>query len=178
MARLIYITGGARSGKSRFAEQKALEFGQPLGYLATAQSFDDNEMEERIRTHQERRGEAWQTIEEPLHLPQALAANDGIHQAILVDCLTLWLTNLLLLYEEQGEDAAERITDDMYRLAVTLRGMSTPVIIVSNEVGMGIVPEHRLGRIFRDLAGQANQIIAAQADEAWLLASGIPMRLK
>lgn len=177
MPRTIFITGGARSGKSRFAEQLALEFGAPLCYLATAQSLD-NEMEERIRRHQQRRGHDWQTTEEPLHLTQTLACCDGNYSAVLVDCLTLWLTNLLMLYEDLGEQTEERIMDDVHRLAATLRGMTTPVILVSNEVGMGIVPEHHLGRLFRDIAGQANQIIATAACEAWLVASGIPLKLK
>lgn len=177
MARTIFITGGAASGKSRYAEQVALGFGDRLGYLATAQSLD-REMGERIRKHQQRRGDSWQTIEEPLQLARVLADNDGIHQAILVDCLTLWLTNLLFLHEALGDDMEERILEEVQSLAATLRGMATPVIIVTNEVGMGIVPEHRLGRLFRDIAGQANQVIAAAADEAWLVASGIPLRLK
>lgn len=177
MPQTIFITGGTRSGKSRFAEQMAVSFGAPLCYLATAQSLDD-EMGQRIRKHQQRRGDAWQTIEEPLHLPQNLAANDGIYSVILVDCLTLWLSNLLLLYEDLGEETETRLMDDVQRLAATLRGMTTPVIVVSNEVGMGIVPDHRLGRMFRDIAGQANQIIAAAASEAWLVASGIPLKLK
>jgi adenosylcobinamide kinase / adenosylcobinamide-phosphate guanylyltransferase len=177
MPHSIFITGGARSGKSRFAEQLALGFGAPLCYLATAQPLDD-EMGERIRIHQQRRGTDWQTIEEPLHLTQTLACCDGNYSVVLVDCLTLWLTNLLLLYEDLGEQTEERIMDDVHRLAATLRGMSTPVIQVSNEVGMGIVPEHRLGRLFRDIAGQANQIMAAAASEAWLVASGIPLKLK
>lgn len=177
MPRTIFITGGARSGKSRFAEQLSLEFGAPLCYLATAQALD-SEMGERISRHQQRRGNDWQTTEEPLHLTQALACCDGNYKAVLVDCLTLWLTNLLLLYEDLGEQAEERIMDDVHRLAATLRGMTTPVILVSNEVGMGIVPEHRLGRIFRDIAGQANQIMASAAGEAWLVASGIPLKLK
>jgi adenosylcobinamide kinase/adenosylcobinamide-phosphate guanylyltransferase len=176
MSKTIFITGGARSGKSRFAEQLAGGYGAPLGYLATAQSLDD-EMDRRISTHRQRRGEAWQTIEEPLDLARALTANDGLFNVTLVDCLTLWLTNLLL-NEEQDEKTETRIMDEVQRLASTLRGMQTPVIIVSNEVGMGIVPENRLARVFRDLAGQANQIIAAAADEAWLVASGIPLRLK
>lgn len=177
MARTIFITGGARSGKSRFAEQLALGFGTPLGYLATAQPLD-GEMSDRIARHRQRRGAGWQTIEEPLQLGQALACNDGLHQAILIDCLTLWLTNLLLLDQEPAEKTEERIMEEVRRLAETLQSMATPVIIVSNEVGMGIVPEHRLGRIFRDIAGQANQVLAAAADEAWLVASGIPLRLK
>ncbi|MBC8017115.1 MAG: bifunctional adenosylcobinamide kinase/adenosylcobinamide-phosphate guanylyltransferase [Verrucomicrobia bacterium] len=177
MARTIFITGGARSGKSRYAEQVTLGFGGNPGYLATAQPLDQ-EMGERIIRHRQRRGDAWQTIEEPLHLAQALAGSDGIFGAILVDCLTLWLTNLLFLHEDLGDETENRIMEDVQRLTMTLRGMTTPVIIVSNEVGMGIVPEHRLGRIFRDIAGQANQIMAAAADEAWLVVSGIPLQLK
>ena len=177
MSRTIFITGGARSGKSRFAEQMAANHGSSLCYLATAQSLDD-EMGLRIRKHQQRRGAAWQTIEEPLHLAQTLAANDGVFSVILVDCLTLWLSNLLLLNEELGEEAEEQVMDEVQRLATTLRGMTTSVMIVSNEVGMGIVPDNKLARIFRDIAGQANQIIAAAASEAWLVASGIPLKLK
>lgn len=177
MARTIYITGGARSGKSLFAERTALGFGAPLCYLATAQPLD-SEMNERIAQHQHRRGDAWQTIEESLHLTQALARCDGSYRAILVDCLTLWISNLLLRYEETGEDAGSRILDDVHRLTATLRDMRTPVIFVSNEVGSGIVPDSRLGRIFRDIAGQTNQILAATADEAWLVVSGIPLNLK
>ena len=177
MSQTIFITGGARSGKSRFAEQITHNFGAPLCYLATAQPLDD-EMDQRISKHQQRRGDEWRTIEEPLHLPQALAANDGLCNCILVDCLTLWLSNLLLLYENLGEETEIQILDDVQRLASTLRGMTTPVIVVSNEVGMGIVPDNRLARIFRDIAGQANQIIAAAADQAWLVASGLPLKLK
>jgi adenosylcobinamide kinase/adenosylcobinamide-phosphate guanylyltransferase len=177
MSQTIFITGGARSGKSRFAEQTAATFGTSLCYLATAQSLDD-EMDHRISIHQQRRGDVWQTVEEPLHLAQALADNDGGSNVILVDCLTLWLTNLLLLDEEPGKESEERIVGEVRHLVTTLRGMKTPVIIVTNEVGMGIVPENRLARMFRDIAGQANQIIAAAADEAWLVASGIPLRLK
>jgi adenosylcobinamide kinase/adenosylcobinamide-phosphate guanylyltransferase len=176
MSQTIFITGGARSGKSRFAEQLATGYGAPLGYLATAQPLDD-EMGQRIRKHRQRRGDDWHTLEEPLHLAQTLAVNDGRFNVILVDCLTLWLSNLLLC-EELDEETETRAMDEVQRLATTLRGMTTPVIIVSNEVGMGIVPENRLARLFRDIAGQANQIIAAAADEAWLVASGIPLRLK
>lgn len=177
MAKTIFITGGARSGKSRFAEELAHRFGAPLGYLATAQALDD-EMEERVRKHRLRRGDSWQTMEEPLHLPQALARCDGTCKAVLVDCLTLWLSNLLFHYEEQGEDAEARIMEDMHRLTATLAAMQTPVIIVTNEVGQGIVPENRVARRFRDIAGQANQLLAAMADEAYAVISGIPLKLK
>jgi adenosylcobinamide kinase/adenosylcobinamide-phosphate guanylyltransferase len=177
MAKTIFITGGARSGKSCFAEDMAQRLGAPLGYLATAQPID-NEMAERIMIHQERRGNGWHTIEEPLHLSRTLAENDGMYHGILIDCATLWLSNLLMHYENAGEDAETRIMDDVRTFSDTLRKIETTVIIVSNEVGMGIVPENRLARIFRDIAGKANQFLAAQADEAWIVVSGIPLKLK
>jgi len=177
MAHTVFITGGARCGKSEFAERIALGFGAPLGYLATAQALD-GEMGVRIKKHQQRRGDAWQTVEEPIRLAPTLSGHDGRFRAILIDCLTLWLTNLLLIHENSGDEAEELIIAAVRELETALRVMTTPVIVVSNEVGMGIVPEHRLGRIFRDVAGRANQIIAAASDEAWLVASGIPLRLK
>lgn len=177
MAQIIFITGGARSGKSAFAEKRARAFGAPLGYLATAQVLD-GEMDERVRRHRERRGGEWHTVEEPLHLSQALARCDGQYQAILVDCLTLWLSNLLFMYEDAGEESEERIHDELLRLKSTLHGMVTPVVLVSNEVGMGIVPDNALARMFRDIAGTANQILAAAADEVHAVISGIPLRLK
>lgn len=177
MASITLITGGARSGKSRFAEQLTQQHGAPLCYLATAQPLD-GEMDERIARHRARRGTDWQTIEEPLALPQTLARLDGNYGAILVDCVTLWLTNLLLARDLDQIDLEDHLLGDLHRLATTLRAMTTSVILVSNEVGMGIVPEHRLGRLFRDLAGQANQILAASCDEVYTLISGIPLKLK
>jgi adenosylcobinamide kinase / adenosylcobinamide-phosphate guanylyltransferase len=177
MAHIVFITGGARSGKSRFAEKRALEFGDSLGYLATAQMLDD-EMNERVRVHRERRGAEWHTIEEPIHLSQALVRCDGRFQAILVDCVTLWLSNLLFAYEESEGSCEERIQEDVQRLKSTLHGMVTPVILVSNEVGQGIVPDNRLARMFRDIAGMTNQVLAAAADEVHVVISGIPLRLK
>ncbi len=177
MARTIFVTGGARSGKSSCAEKLALEFGAPLGYLATAQTLD-NEMDERVRRHRERRGSEWNTIEEPYHLSQALARCDGQFKAILVDCVTLWLSNMLFRYEDAGEQCEERIHEDLQRLKNTLQGMVTPVILVSNEVGMGIVPDNRVSRMFRDIAGSTNQALAAAADEVYVVISGIPLKLK
>ena len=177
MSRTIFVTGGACSGKSAFAEKLVRGFGAPLAYLATAQVLD-SEMEERIRRHLQRRGGEWQTIEEPIHLPQALARCDGQYQAVLVDCITLWLSNLLLKYEESGEDIETRILEDVQRLKMTLHGMATPVIIVSNEVGMGIVPDNDLARLFRDIAGKTNQILATVSDEVHVVISGIPLKLK
>lgn len=180
MIRTTLITGGARSGKSRFAEQLAQQHGAPLCYLATAQALDD-EMDERIVRHRARRGSDWRTLEEPLALPQALAQLDGSCNAILVDCITLWLTNLLLAREDtelSADSIEEEILNAVHRLAATLRGMTTPVYLVTNEVGMGIVPEHRLGRLFRDLAGQTNQILATGCERVYTVISGIPLQLK
>jgi adenosylcobinamide kinase/adenosylcobinamide-phosphate guanylyltransferase len=177
MARTIFITGGARSGKSTFAEKLALEFGAPLGYLATAQTLD-NEMDERVRRHRERRGGEWTTIEEPLHLAQALACCDGQYQAILVACVTLWLSTLLFMYEDAAENVEERLHEDLQRLKSTLQGMVTPVILVSNEVGMGIVPDNALARMFRDIAGTTNQALAAAAHVVHVVISGMPLKLK
>ena len=177
MARTIFITGGARSGKSTFAEKLARGFGTSLGYLATAQALD-SEMDERIRGHRKRRGGEWNTIEEPIHLSQALARCDGQYQVILVDCVTLWLSNLLFKYEDSGEHSEERIYEDLQRLKGTLHGMVTPVILVSNEVGMGIVPDNSLSRMFRDIAGITNQALAGMADEVHVVISGIPLQLK
>ena len=128
MARTIFITGGARSGKSVFAEKLALEFGGSLCYLATAQALDD-EMEERIGLHRERRGEQWHTLEEPLDLSRVLKESDGRYQVILVDCITLWLSNLLFAYEGLAGDIEERILADVQQLADSLPGMATAVFL-------------------------------------------------
>lgn len=172
MAKLTFITGGARSGKSRLAESLANAYGEPLGYLATGQA-GDGEMAERIARHQARRGAQWQTMEEPLDLAGVLTGHDGYFRAVLVDCVTLWLTNLLLTHDEPGTVMAE-----VKKLAALLPTLQTPVILVSNEVGMGIVPENRLARTFRDLAGEANELLAATADEVYVTFSGLPLKLK
>ena len=172
MSRIILVTGGARSGKSRFAERLALTFGTPLGYLATCESLD-TEMDERVERHRKRRGLEWMTIEEPLRLTEMLSANDGRFRAVLVDCVTLWLSNLLLAHEEP-----ERVMATVRELAEAAPKFVTPLIFVTNEVGMGIVPENRLARLFRDLAGETNELLAAAADEVHVVYSGIPLKLK
>ncbi|MBI5482895.1 MAG: bifunctional adenosylcobinamide kinase/adenosylcobinamide-phosphate guanylyltransferase [Deltaproteobacteria bacterium] len=177
MSRTILITGGARSGKSAIAEKLARETGDSLCYLATAQALD-GEMEERVKRHRERRGAEWSTVEEPLQLAQALAGCDGRYQVILVDCITLWLSNLLFKYEQSGTGAEDLILAEVERLQNALQAMVTPVIMVTNEVGMGIVPENSLARLFRDIAGRTNQELAAAADEVHVVISGIPLKLK
>lgn len=177
MSRTVFITGGASSGKSVYAEKLAREFGTPLGYLATARALD-GEMNERVRKHKERRGAEWTTIEEPVHLARTLAECDGRYQVVLVDCVTLWLSNLLFRYEKSGDDVETRILEEVQRLQTGLHEMVTPVILVSNEVGMGIVPDNALARLFRDIAGKANQMLAESADEVHAVISGLPLRLK
>ena len=172
MARVTLITGGARSGKSRLAERLAAAYGPPLGYLATGSPGDD-EMAERIARHQARRSGDWHTIEEPLRLAEALQDHDGRFNAMLVDCVTLWLTNHLLA----GSDPAT-ILEEARRVAALFPRLQTPLLLVSSEVGMGIVPENRLAREFRDLAGEANEIFADAADEVYVTISGLPLKLK
>jgi adenosylcobinamide kinase/adenosylcobinamide-phosphate guanylyltransferase len=173
MSKVILVTGGARSGKSRFAERQAEKFGPMRGYLATGQA-GDAEMAERIARHRARRGSDWETVEEPLELNRAITRVDGFYTVLLVDCITLWLSNLLFHCEGGADEALLRVA----RFTESFERLSTPLIIVTNEVGMGIVPEHPLARSFRDLAGEANERIAARADEVYLIISGLPLKLK
>jgi len=165
---IILITGGARSGKSLRAETRALSFpGRPV-YIATAEALDA-EMRARIARHQARRGNDWIEREAPLALVEALDASDG-GGARLVDCLTLWLSNLMHADRDCAQEAAH--------LADALARQSSPVVLVTNEVGLGIVPDNALARAFRDAAGLLNQTIARVADEAEFVVAGLPMKLK
>ncbi|MGB0958920.1 MAG: bifunctional adenosylcobinamide kinase/adenosylcobinamide-phosphate guanylyltransferase [Halocynthiibacter sp.] len=165
---VILVTGGARSGKSAYAETRVLASGEAPIYIATAEAYDD-EMRARIKAHQDRRGPEWSDIHAPLDLVAALRQSNG-SGVRLVDCLTLWVTNLLL---------AERdVTAEVDALVAELELQTSPVILVTGEVGMGIVPENKLARAFRDHAGACNQRIAAAADEVQVTISGLPLRLK
>lgn len=166
---VLLVLGGARSGKSRHAQMRAEQLGGELVFIATAQPFDD-EMVARIAHHRTERGDAWRTIEAPVDLVGAIAAECRPGRVLLVDCLTLWASNLLLAGHDMDAE-----TD---RLVETLRGVSCPVILVANEVGLGIVPDNALARRFRDVAGRINQTVAAIADEVVFLAAGLPLRLK
>jgi adenosylcobinamide kinase/adenosylcobinamide-phosphate guanylyltransferase len=172
MSRIILITGGARSGKSRFAEELALGFGNPLAYIATCEA-KDQEMLERIERHRMRRGSAWSTFEEPYYLAGAIRRYDDLYRVMLVDCITLWLTNLLLKYDD-----VQKVMADVNDFASLFSSIKTPLILVTNEVGMGIVPENRLARTFQDIAGEANQLLACAADEVHATISGLPLKLK
>ncbi len=164
------ILGGARSGKSRFAEDSALASGKSLVYIATAQALDD-EMRARIAHHRQGRDEAWVTIEEPLALAASLEKHAGESRCVLVDCLTLWLTNIMLA----GETIFLR---EREALLACLPQLSGDIIFVSNEVGMGIVPADALSRRFVDEAGRLHQALAQCCDRVTFIAAGLPMPLK
>jgi len=173
MSKVVLVTGGARSGKSRFAERLAEGFAPLRGYLATGEP-GDAEMAKRIARHRGRRGADWQTVEEPLQVEQAILANDDRFSVLLLDCVTLWMSNLLFRCEGGAAEALARV--ESFTGSFPL--FKTPLVIVTNEVGMGIVPEHPLARSFRDLAGEANEMIAAAADEVYVTISGLPLKLK
>lgn len=160
---ITLVTGGARSGKSALAERLVARHDLPRIYIATAQA-GDSEMSQRIEQHQRRRGEGWTTVEEPFDLAGALTRTDG--QGVrLVDCLTLWLSNCF------G-------SADIDAVCATLRQQCCPVILVTNELGLGIVPGNELAREFRDQHGWMNQAVAEVADQVWMSVSGQPLKLK
>jgi len=163
---LTLILGGARSGKSHHAERLITALPAPWTYIATAEAFD-SEMTDRIAEHRARRVSGWLTQDAPRDLPLAL---DGITTPILVDCLTLWLSNLML--------AEQDLTLAAQSLEAALARRNAPVVLVSNEVGSGIVPATSLGRRFRDAQGRLNQRMAAMADRVELVVAGLPLRLK
>ena len=170
--RIILITGGCRSGKSRFALDYANRHFSKKIYLATAEVLDE-ELALRVENHKKARGPEWQTVEEPLGIVEKIAAYGDKAEAILLDCLTLWLTNLLLKWDDDS-----KVMDEVKRLAGTLKQVQATLIVVTNEVGMGIVPDNPLGRRFRDLSGITNQVMAKAADTAVFMVSGIPLFLK
>jgi len=168
---IILITGGARSGKSQYAEQRVREMGGRSIYVATAEA-NDEEMAQRIADHQKRRGNQWRTIEEPLELTQALLAERGKTDCALVDCLTFWISNLLLRHDDKY--ASEKVDE----LIEKLPQLNFHLVVVTNEVGWGIVPENSLARKFRDLAGWTNQRMAQAANGVILMVAGLPMIVK
>lgn len=166
--KLTFLLGGARSGKSAHAERLITAFPAPWTYIATAQAYDD-EMRERIDIHRSRRGEGWRTLDAPLDLVGVLdSVADG--EPVLVDCLTLWLTNHMLAEHDVEAESA--------RLAEVLARPRGPWFVVANEVGLGIVPDNALARRFRDAAGRLNQMVAAGADEVLFMVAGLPMKVK
>ena len=168
---LILVLGGTRSGKSSWALHYTEAQYRSRLFIATARALDE-EMAERIRLHKSSRGPDWQLVEEPIEISKALRTRCGDVEAVLIDCLTVWLSNVLL---EKGDQKIEPYQDDLLE---TLSAREQTIVVVSNEVGMSIVPENPLGRKFRDLSGQINQKIATMADKVIFLTAGLPMYLK
>ena len=174
MGKIILVTGGARSGKSKFAEDYTLSLradaSLPAIYIATSEAFD-SEMEERVSLHRKRRGAEWKSVEEPLELAQILKETDNhLNQPRLVDCLTLWLNNLIF-YQRNIDTELATLIDMLDR-------QHADVVFVTNEIGMGVIPETKLGREFRDVAGSVNQTIANEVSQMYFIVSGQPMKVK
>jgi adenosylcobinamide kinase / adenosylcobinamide-phosphate guanylyltransferase len=165
----LLVLGGARSGKSRYAQARAEALDGALVYVATGQALDE-EMADRIRRHRADRGERWRTIEAPLDLADAMAEASAPDRIVLVDCLTLWASNLL--FSDRDPERA------ISALIEAVRAAPGDIILVANEVGLGIVPDNALARQFRDLAGRINQAIAECVSEVQFVAAGLPLRLK
>ena len=173
MNKIIFVIGGCRSGKSKHALQTAEKMpGNRKIYIATCVP-QDNEMKQRVARHQKERSQNWVTVEEPLHLPQALLENSPKADVMLVDCLTLWVSNLLMETDDE-----EKLEEAISQLIDTLEKATCPIVLVSNEVGTGIVPENRLARQYRDIIGLANQAVAKTAGKVIWMVAGIPVTVK
>lgn len=164
------ILGGARSGKSAFAERKILDFSSHPAYLATGQSFDE-EMDARVQTHQTSRDKCFVTYECPIELEAELKSAALNHDAILVDCLTLWVSNLMMQNEPNIDDRCAALANEIGAIQV-------PIIFVSNEVGLGIVPDNKMARQFRDHAGRLHQRLGEVCGQVTFVAAGLPLALK
>ncbi len=171
MKRIIFVTGSVRSGKSSFAVSLARKIDRQVVFVATCKPAD-REMKERVRKHKKSRPKTWKTIEEEMHLPAVIRKIKG-KKVVIIDCLTLWISNLLLsgLKEKQ-------VLKRVVSLIAALKSTNSSLIVISNEVGWGIVPDNRLCRVFRDIIGVAHQKIARVSNEAYLLISGIPLKMK
>lgn len=183
---LTLVTGGARSGKSTFAEELVRKAGERVLYIATAQVLD-KEMSERVKIHQRRRPDSWDTIEEPFNVEKALDEHGEKYDAVLIDCLTIFVSNLMLnrkVLDESdtsfllSETEQNEILEKIHNMCNVATKLSSHVIVVTNEVGLGVVPIHGSGRMYRDLVGIANQIVASYASNVHLVVAGIPLLIK
>jgi adenosylcobinamide kinase/adenosylcobinamide-phosphate guanylyltransferase len=171
MSNVVFVTGGTRSGKSSFALESASSIAGRKVFVATAQAFD-TEMEERIKKHREERGSEWDTLEESLDLASAVRRASQTHDVAVIDCLTLWVSNLM------GAGVAVESAQDAFIEGLRALREGMHIFIVSNEVGMGIVPENAMARQFRDLAGRLNQKVAKVASSVFLVVAGVPLKIK
>jgi adenosylcobinamide kinase/adenosylcobinamide-phosphate guanylyltransferase len=175
---LVLILGGARSGKSAYAEKLAAELGQRILYIATAEAGDE-EMVQRIAAHRLARPATWQTLEVPRHLGAALAEVKDTLDALLLDCLTLLVSNILLVMEgKSATDIEAAVQAELESIITSQARLGAPLIVVSNEVGLGLAPPYPLGRVYRDVLGRANQYLAARANRVIFMVAGLPMVVK
>lgn len=185
MGRLVLITGGARSGKSSFAEDMARAWGENILYIATSIPFDD-EMKLRVKKHRERRPVQWETLEAYREMHTCLEGRLNKKDGVLLDCVTIMVSNLMLdditdldkIDGEKAEFIEKKITVEIEKLLNAIERSPIPFILVTNETGMGIVPEYPCGRLFRDIAGRINQMLAKASDEVYFCVSGIPIKIK
>ena len=186
MGKIIMVTGGARSGKSSFAEKTVASLGEKILYIATAVPFDD-EMKDRIRKHREQRPNTWDTAEAYKNMDIEIPKHYKNHHGIMLDCITVMVTNLMfdspdIDWDQCSMEVVNKkeayIQDQMDKLLTIAKELDVNIVLVTNELGMGIVPENRLSRIFRDIAGRINQQLAESADEVYLVVSGIPIKIK
>ncbi|MCB0209960.1 MAG: bifunctional adenosylcobinamide kinase/adenosylcobinamide-phosphate guanylyltransferase [Anaerolineae bacterium] len=178
MLHLILILGGARSGKSSYAETLAAEIGHRVLYIATAEAKDDD-MTARIAAHRLSRPAHWQTLEAPNQVGAALSQVDARPDVLLLDCMTLLVSNILLAHESEPEAVIEKaVQTEIEALVMAQRQLGVPLIIVSNEVGLGLVPPYQLGRVYRDILGRANQRLAAEAKKVVFMVAGLPLTVK
>jgi adenosylcobinamide kinase/adenosylcobinamide-phosphate guanylyltransferase len=177
-AQLTLILGGARSGKSTYAEKLATEMGQRVLYIATAEA-KDVEMAERIAAHRLARPATWQTLEAPRHVGDALSTLERRPDVMLLDCLTLLVSNIILELESEPQTTIEAVIEtEIQSIMTTRKNLDVPLIVVSNEVGLGLVPDYPLGRLYRDVLGRANQYLASLADQVFFMVAGLPLTVK
>lgn len=176
------IIGGARSGKSRFAQEFALRTGEPVLFIATAVA-GDQEMRQRIEEHRKQRPAAWTTVEATTHIGRQIERKIGGAKVVIVDCITLLVSNILGQYHDQSGEQInsslmeQQLTAEIDELVECINKVEASFIIVSNEVGLGLVPANSLGRLYRDLLGRANQMLAQCVDEVYLMVAGLPMKI-
>ncbi len=179
----ILITGGARSGKSRYAQELALRSGKPVLFAATATAGDE-EMQRRIEEHRRARPASWSTLEVTTHIGSQISQKIGTAQVVIVDCITLLVSNIMGQHVDQSSEQIdaplieEKVNREISELVGCIHRVDASFIMVTNEVGTGLVPASQMGRLYRDLLGRANQLLAQQADEVYLMVAGLPLRLK
>ncbi len=174
---ITFILGGARSGKSRFAQELAAKLGKRVLFVATGEPLDE-EMYARIEAHKRSRSTAWKTLEAPTDVAKAIKGKIGDAEVVIIDCMTLLVSNLMGTEDIDAKTLEEKVTAELKELVGFMRTSKAHFIIVSNDVGLGLVPPYPAGRVYRDALGMANQMLARNADEVYFMVAGIPIPLK